>query len=72
MNKAKRLFALLSAVLLLGLYISTFIFAMMDSEFSQKLLLASIALTILLPVILYGMILIHKLVKHSEEEIEEE
>ena len=71
MNKAKRLFALLSAILLLGLYISAFIFALIDSEISQKLLLASIAMTILLPVILYGMILIHKLVNHGDEEVDE-
>lgn len=45
--------ALIGAILLVLLYVSTLIFAFIDSVVSQKLLMAAIATTILLPVLLY-------------------
>lgn len=45
--------ALAGAVLLIALYISTLVFALMDSAASVELLKASVAATILLPVLLY-------------------
>lgn len=53
MKKSKRIMALIGAVLLVLLYASTLIFALMNNSVSQKLLMASIAATILLPVLLY-------------------
>ena len=52
MKKSKRIMALIGAILLVLLYVSTLIFAFIDSVVSQKLLMAAIA-TILLPVLLY-------------------
>ena len=53
MKKSKRIMALIGAILLVLLYVSTLIFAFIDSIVSQKLLMAAIAATILLPVLLY-------------------
>ncbi len=53
MKKSKRIMALIGAILLVLLYVSTLIFAFIDSVVSQKLLMAAIATTILLPVLLY-------------------
>lgn len=53
MKKSKRITALIGAILLVLLYVSTLIFAFIDSVVSQKLLMAAIATTILLPVLLY-------------------
>ena len=53
MKKSKRIMALIGAILLVLLYVSTLIFAFIDSVVSQKLLMAAIAATILLPVLLY-------------------
>lgn len=61
MKKAKKIMAVLGIIILAGLYISTLVFALMDSEYSMKLLQASIYLTITFPVILYGIVLIYKL-----------
>ena len=52
MKKSKRIMALIGAILLVLLYVSTLIFAFIDSVVSQKLLMAAIATTIL-PVLLY-------------------
>ena len=53
MKKSKRIMALIGAILLVLLYVSTLIFAFIDSVVSQKLLMAAIVATILLPVLLY-------------------
>ena len=53
MKKSKRIMALIGAILLVLLYVSTLIFAFIDSVVSKKLLVAAIAATILLPVLLY-------------------
>ena len=53
MKKSKRIMALIGAILLVLLFVSTLIFAFIDSVVSQKLLMAAIATTILLPVLLY-------------------
>lgn len=53
MKKSKRIMALIGAILLVLLYVSTLIFAFIDTVVSQKLLMAAIATTILLPVLLY-------------------
>ncbi|MDE6312422.1 MAG: hypothetical protein K2M46_02195 [Lachnospiraceae bacterium] len=61
MKKLKKIAAILGIVVLAGLYLSTLIFALMDSEKSLQLLQASIYLTITFPVVLYGIQLIYKL-----------
>ncbi|MDO4312721.1 MAG: hypothetical protein Q4C52_06530 [Eubacteriales bacterium] len=67
MKKFKRIFALLGAVLLVLLYVSTFIFALIDHSASKGLLKASIACTILLPVLLYAFTLVYKLTGKDDD-----
>ena len=67
MNKMKRVLALLAVVLLIGLYLCTFIFSLFDSELSQNLFMASVALTIILPVLFYGMMMFYRLFHKDDE-----
>ena len=53
-----------SVILLIGMYVCTLIFALIGSPASDDLLKASIAATILIPVLLYGFILITRLLKN--------
>ena len=66
MKKSKRIMALIGAILLVLLYVSTLIFAFIDSVVSQKLLMAAIAATILLPVLLYIYTLISR-TSHTDD-----
>ena len=67
MNKMKRVLALLAVVLLIGLYLCTFVFSLFDSELSQNLFMASVALTIILPVLFYGMMMFYRLFHKDDE-----
>lgn len=67
MNKLKRFFALIGALLLSSLYISSLIFALIGNEISIKLLNAAVACTILLPILLYGFLLVYRLSKKNDE-----
>ena len=67
MNKHKRLLAALGSILLLALYVSTIIFAFIDSPLSTKLLAISVAATILLPVIFYAVILVYKIINKNDD-----
>lgn len=63
MKKTKRILALIGAILLFGMYACTLIFALSGSENSTNLLMASIACTIFVPVILYAYQLLYKVLK---------
>ena len=65
MKNAKRILALITAVLLFGMYLSTLIFALIGSPHSIDLLWASVACTIVLPVLLYGYMLVFRLTRHD-------
>ena len=67
MKNAKRILALAAAILLFGMYLSTLIFALIGSPHSIDLLWASIACTIVLPVLLYGYMLVFKLTRHNTQ-----
>ena len=70
MHKLTRIFALIGAILLTGLYICTLILALINSAYTSDLLKAAIASTIILPVLLYAYILIYRLAKHSDDSSE--
>lgn len=63
MQKLKRISALIGAVLLGILYVCTLIFALIGSPWANDMLKAAVAATILIPVLLYGMILIARVLK---------
>jgi membrane protein implicated in regulation of membrane protease activity len=58
MKKLKRIFALLGAILLAGMYLVTLILGLMANEASKDMLMASIACTVFVPCLIYGMMLI--------------
>ncbi len=66
-DKLKRILALLGAILLLGLYISTIIFALMKSELANSLLKASILCTFIIPVFIYAYTLTIKWQKNKRK-----
>lgn len=68
MEKIKRILALIGVILLAALYVSTLVFALMDSPAADGLLRASIAATILVPVLLYAYIMITRLLKNRRED----
>ena len=63
MKKAKRILALIGVLLLLGMYGSTMVFALMKSPAAKGLLMGSIYCTIAVPVLLYAMTLITRRLK---------
>ena len=68
MKKIRKILAILGIVVLAGLYLSTLVFALMDSEKSLQMLQGSLYLTITFPVVLYGIQLIYKLLHKNQEE----
>ena len=72
MKKIQRILAWAGIVLLLGLYGSTMVFALSGSPNAAGMFKASIACTILVPVLMYANILVYKHLKNrSEEEMRE-
>lgn len=61
----KRILAIIGVVLLVGLYISTLIFAVIGSPLAISMFKASITLTIIVPVLLFGYKLIYKVLKEN-------
>ncbi|MFG6328149.1 MAG: hypothetical protein K1W06_01530 [Lachnospiraceae bacterium] len=74
MAKLKRIFAGAGVALLLGMYILTFISAVLATPNTHSLFLGSLAATIIVPIFLYAYTLIYKVVykdKGKQEDIEE-
>ena len=71
-NKIKRLLAALGSFLLFAMYALTLIFALTDHSATKGLLKASIACTILLPVLLYAFILVYRLTDKDQRRRNEE
>ncbi len=66
MLKKRRIMAIVGVVLLIGLYITTLIAALLSSEASAGLFQASLFLSFVIPVIIYAYTLLYKLL-HPEE-----
>lgn len=62
-RKLKRILALLSAVLLAGMYLITIVLAFMDHTATRDCLMASVICTIVIPCFLYAYILIYRYLK---------
>ena len=67
MHKGKRILALLGVILLLGMYASTMVFALIKSPYSAALFKASLYCTIVIPVIIYAGTMIFKNAGHRKE-----
>lgn len=67
-EKIKRILAGSGAAFLILMYVSTLIFALIGSPNATKFLWASIASTIVLPVLLYGIQLAFRVTKNEDED----
>lgn len=73
MNKLKRILALLGVILLLAMYASTLVFALMDHPNAGGMLMGSIYSTIVIPVFLYAILLAAKVLgKNSDAKTNEQ
>ncbi len=70
MKKTKRILALAGALLLAAMYGSTLVFALMGSEHALSLLKAAIACTVIVPVFLYGYMLVYRVLKKDNSDTE--
>lgn len=68
MKNIKRILAVIGVIILVGMYVCTLVFALIGSPASDDLLKASVAATILIPVLLYGFILISRLLKDKDDQ----
>lgn len=61
MQKLRRILALLGAVLLAGMYVAAFIFSLSADPNAKNMLMAAIACTVIVPCLLYGMMLVTRI-----------
>ena len=69
MKKLKQILAMIAIVLILGMYVAAFVFAMMKSEEAGALFRAAIGATILVPVLLYLIFMVAKAVRPSKSSV---
>ncbi|MGX8728502.1 MAG: HAD family hydrolase, partial [Lachnospiraceae bacterium] len=67
--KMKRIFAWIGIILLVGMYAVTLVFALGKSPFFQTMFLASIAATVIVPVLLYGILMMSGVLKNKKSEM---
>jgi hypothetical protein len=65
-EKLKRISALSGVVILVGLYVMTFIFSLLNSPNAANLFKASLYSTIIIPILLYSYMLIYKYIKKNK------
>ncbi len=71
MKKAKRILALVGAILLIIMYLITLILAIFASPATKGMLMAAIGCTIVLPCLLYGMMLIAKVLDNRNQDAQD-
>lgn len=69
MNRLKRIAALTGVILLLGMYVVTFISALFDSPAAQSLFRASLGCTILVPVLCYAFLMTLKMIAPAKSPV---
>ncbi len=72
MDKLRRIFAAAGAVVLLGMYLLTFISAILATPATHALFLGSLSATIIIPIFLYAYTLISEMVYKKKDEDKEE
>lgn len=68
MKKVKQIIALAGVIILIGLYVSTLVLALIGSEQATRLFWAAIYATVVLPVLLWAYSFIYKLLKNNYSE----
>lgn len=64
-KKLKQVLAIIGIVVLVGLYVTTFIFSLLEFENAQNWFKVSLYSTIVVPVLLYAYLLIYKYLKNK-------
>ena len=68
MEKSKRIVAIIAIIILVASYITTLVAALIDSPFAAKLFQASLFCSCVVPIVIYGYILIIRLAKNINEQ----
>lgn len=68
MKKFKKIFAIAGVIILLGMYLLTFISAIFATPNSHALFFGSIAATIIIPIFLYAYSLIYRVIYKNNEQ----
>ena len=71
LKKIKRILAILGAIILAGLYISTIVCALSSNENYMDMLMASVYATVIIPVLIWAYGFIYRLIKKSSKDAEE-
>lgn len=66
MKKAKQILAIICVILLVGMYVATLVCALSGSENFMGMLMASIYASIVIPVLIWALSFIYKLVKKDD------
>lgn len=68
MKKTKQILAIIGIILLVLLYLSTLICAIIDRTETMRLFMASIFATVVIPVLIWAYTFIYRLIKKDSEE----
>ena len=71
-KRLKQILAITGLVIIAGLYGTTLVLSLTGNESTKNLLIASIICTVIVPVLMYVIAWIYKLVKHQAEESRKE
>lgn len=72
MKKMKRILALLGAAILIGMYLAVLILGLTASPATKNMLMAAIVCTVIFPCLLYGMILLARVLGSRRDPEEED
>ena len=67
MHKAKRIFAIIGIIFLISLYLITLFSAIFGSEHTNGLFYASLFSTFFIPVMIYAIMLIYRIIHKSKD-----
>lgn len=65
--KLKRILAWIGIILLVSMYVMTLVFALLGKEYAKQMVLASVSMTIIVPVLIYAMQLAFSIVSGKKD-----
>lgn len=68
MKKMKQIVAILGVILLLGLYVLTFVMAIIDPTETMQYFMASVVATVMIPALMWIYMYIYKLIKKNNDD----
>lgn len=66
MKKLKRILALIGAILLIAMYLVTLVLGILASPATKNMLMASIACTVIIPCLIYGFMLVARVLDNRK------